>query len=1133
MFLILTFLIGLFACSTVTAVDSIDGALLAAELRKVKEGIGVNYLQEQFNSFPYETKSDTGNQLLQRIQSSLDVSLTQLNKVLTDVKDKIVSVNTDTDSSSLPRCCDISEDQLTYIPKFQTKVDVRSACVTTSPIVMDNLKYPTDQISATMKNNYDLNKNVLWQHYSTTEGVSVIYPATYWENCQNFDPRYTSSYASAASPTNKDVVLVIDTSSSMKQPSGITAKTKMVIVKEAANNVIQTLKPNDRVGLVSFDKEAKTPSMPSTSHSCYENDLAFATKENTDELKQHIFTLNTGTTGDSNYEKALLAAFNYFHSSNDTLDNDNRVKVILFITDGKSTLGRDPVLVISEENAKLQNKISIFTYLIGQDQDAQIQLTKMANQDLSIGPKSVGHFEDFNQNNQKLLSTKLATFYMHLPTSSQSDQSTFTVPYVDRFSKVGLITSLCRPVNVISFHGVMCTDVKISELLTEVEYFSEDEYSYAFMIDGLGRVLMHPLLPNAAFVKSTEDPVLVDIGVLEREVDAQSVIESMKSGGMGKKTLTKFFTKPRGKLVNDGSRDDSLTAYFYWGSIPQSNLSLCVVLVDESYSEIDESQFQLSDVDLQNVFMYHNRSLLKDSFSDCKFYSRRVTSDRSSVKFSQSAFQNPFQYLDRDETAEDVTNYGNYLTRQKLTNPGFKSTLRSAVWATYEAEQYWKSHPARFVSWRYIGTKAGMIRIYPGVSLQKPYDHEKRAWWRQAMAHPNKMFLTTPYVDSWGSGIVLSLVHTIYKKGSTTVTAAVGADFPLEYFNWLFSSVYPTCNDVSYWCIIVDDSGFIVMHPRLKETTIESGFKEPKHITIEEPGIAKILKREGVLNSKECQDFSKNTNLRSFRMTMPVNKLGGLDFKDTDEAFEIRPIAETNVFIIRRQTIPSTDCKCDSTSPDIVECNNQCECLCHSPIIYDVCSNKYNTGSASPPCSARLPDTSGVSQPDDTQGLSTCYVPKCHQKATKTDCFSELECSWCEYNDLLQQIATPCCRLKEECTFGKTKSQYRNTCAAAPSTTTDKTSDEIDAGQIGGIIGGSIAFGILLTLIMICGIKFFRTRNRNENADPYIEAIPDYELRQYREKEECSSTDSPPPPYQIQPAINHNFYVDSSPGHKV
>lgn len=78
------------------------------------------------------------------------------------------------------------------------------------------------------------------------------------------------------------------------------------------------------------------------------------------------------------------------------------------------------------------------------------------------------------------------------------------------------------------FHGVMCTDVKISKLLTEIEYFSEDEFTYAFLIDGTGRALMHPLLPNAAFVKTTEDPVLLDISVLEREQNAKSVIESMK-----------------------------------------------------------------------------------------------------------------------------------------------------------------------------------------------------------------------------------------------------------------------------------------------------------------------------------------------------------------------------------------------------------------------------------------------------------------------------------------------------------------------------------------------------------------------------------------------------------------------------
>lgn len=34
-------------------------------------------------------------------------------------------------------------------------------------------------------------------------------------------------------------------------------------------------------------------------------------------------------------------------------------------------------------------------------------------------------------------------------------------------------------------------------------------------------------------------------------------------------------------------------------------------------------------------------------------------------------------------------------------------------------------------------------------------------------------------------------------------------------------------------CIILDNSGFIVMHPRLKDTTDESDFLEPKHITVE------------------------------------------------------------------------------------------------------------------------------------------------------------------------------------------------------------------------------------------------------------------------------------------------------------
>ena len=46
--------------------------------------------------------------------------------------------------------------------------------------------------------------------------------------------------------------------------------------------------------------------------------------------------------------------------------------------------------------------------------------------------------------------------------------------------------------------------------------------------------------------------------------------------------------------------------------------------------------------------------------------------DRSSVKFTPSAFKNPFQYTDKDETSEDVSNYIRYFTKKPAENPGFK-----------------------------------------------------------------------------------------------------------------------------------------------------------------------------------------------------------------------------------------------------------------------------------------------------------------------------------------------------------------------------------------------------------------------------------------------------------------------------
>ena len=77
-----------------------------------------------------------------------------------------------------------------------------------------------------------------------------------------------------------------------------------------------------------------------------------------------------------------------------------------------------------------------------------------------------------------------------------------------------------------SLKGVVCLDVRIADILGDIEYSQPGEYSYSFLIDSTGRTLIHPLMPSPFDV--ADDPILIDISTLERASGAKSVIESMK-----------------------------------------------------------------------------------------------------------------------------------------------------------------------------------------------------------------------------------------------------------------------------------------------------------------------------------------------------------------------------------------------------------------------------------------------------------------------------------------------------------------------------------------------------------------------------------------------------------------------------
>ena len=92
---------------------------------------------------------------------------------------------------------------------------------------------------------------------------------------------------------------------------------------------------------------------------------------------------------------------------------------------------------------------------------------------------------------------------------------------------IGLITSLCLPlVNSGSLAGVTCTDILLDELFSDFTNFQQGELSYAFMIDGQGRVMVHYLQPTPKAI--TDDPDPIDINTLETNPAAKPMIESMK-----------------------------------------------------------------------------------------------------------------------------------------------------------------------------------------------------------------------------------------------------------------------------------------------------------------------------------------------------------------------------------------------------------------------------------------------------------------------------------------------------------------------------------------------------------------------------------------------------------------------------
>ena len=141
-------------------------------------------------------------------------------------------------------------------------MDVNNFCAQISSTASPNPVHLDESVLLEMKAIAKTYPFIKWQYFGSEEGMLTAFPVYFNENdCSKYDPRYRPFYVETATPEAKDVVLIIDTSASM-------IGEKLVIAREAANTVLDTMNPKDHVSK-KLDNYEKIEAIPKYKRFCY------------------------------------------------------------------------------------------------------------------------------------------------------------------------------------------------------------------------------------------------------------------------------------------------------------------------------------------------------------------------------------------------------------------------------------------------------------------------------------------------------------------------------------------------------------------------------------------------------------------------------------------------------------------------------------------------------------------------------------------------------------------------------------------------------------------------------------------------------------------------------------------------
>lgn len=295
---------------------------------------------------------------------------------------------------------------------------------------------------------YSSTKRVAYIYYgSHLDGALIQWPALQW--CpQKYDARLRPWYVTATAGP-KDLVIVVDSSGSMRTSRGNGLDARWPDVKKAVGAILKTLTNYDYAYLLLFDSMVTKMDDDSL--------LVKMTEDNKEFMNE--FLDEHSPIGNTNFAKGFEAAFEVLDKSKAEGSHSSGCnQVILFLTDGEDTSGLETGVLlgkIKEHQEARDPPVSIFTYAFGTEAKNQDLTKKIACQN-----SGVGYMIEDDGN----LGDVMSKYYEYFANGETSDKKRW-VQYEDA-STGDTLLACCAPAydqtkNHPTVAGAICMDLNI------------------------------------------------------------------------------------------------------------------------------------------------------------------------------------------------------------------------------------------------------------------------------------------------------------------------------------------------------------------------------------------------------------------------------------------------------------------------------------------------------------------------------------------------------------------------------------------------------------------------------------------------------------------------------------------------